>query len=135
MTPLPEIGDEVEVAIEVPRLSFVKRRPDGTVHFVSPLPTLFNYGSVPGTVAADGDPLDALVLGRRLRRGSRVRRFVRGIVDFLDHDVPDPKLVLARAPLSLAERRRIERFFRTYAHAKRWLDPGPGQTCWRGWIA
>jgi len=132
---LPAIGEAVEVVIEVPRGSFVKRRPDGGVHFRSPLPTLFNYGSVLGTRAADGDPLDALVMGPRLSRGSRVRRTVRGIVDFVDHDLPDPKLVLASAPLSVRERRRIERFFRAYAYAKRWLDPGPGQTRLAGWLA
>ncbi len=131
---LPEVGEDVTVAIEVPRLSFVKRRPDGRVHFVSPLPTLFNYGSVVGTLAADGDPLDALVLGSRLRCGVRVRRTVQGVVDFVDQGLPDPKLVLATAPLSWGQRRQIESFFRLYAYAKRWLDPGPGATRWRGWL-
>jgi hypothetical protein len=37
---------EVEVLIEIPRGSFVKRGSTGHVDFVSPLPCPFNYGSV-----------------------------------------------------------------------------------------
>jgi inorganic pyrophosphatase len=38
---------EVEVVIEVPRGSFLKRRSTGHIDFISPLPCPFNYGSVP----------------------------------------------------------------------------------------
>ena len=59
----------VEVIIEVPRGGFIKRHPDGAVDFVSPVPCPFNYGSVEGSEAADGDPQDALVLGPTLQPG------------------------------------------------------------------
>ena len=126
------LGTTVEVVIEVPRWSFTKRRPDGRVHFVSPFPSPFNYGSVPDTQAPDGDPFDALVLGERLPLGSRTTGVVRGIVDFLDHDLPDPKLVVSHAPLRRRDRALIEAFFRIYAPAKRVLDPGPGRTRFGG---
>ena len=129
---LPALGSEIEVVLEVPRFSFVKRRPDGRVHFVSPLPTLFNYGSVPDTLADDGDPLDALVLGPRRARGSRVRGRVLGALDFVDHGVADPKLVVGEI-LRPSDVPTIEAFFHVYARAKRVLDPGPGPTRFRGW--
>ena len=37
----------VEVVVEIPRGSFLKRGSSGRVDFVSPLPCPFNYGSVP----------------------------------------------------------------------------------------
>ena len=56
---------EVEVLIEIPRGSFVKRGSTGHVDFVSPLPCPFNYGSVPQLVGLEGDLLDAVVLDRK----------------------------------------------------------------------
>ena len=38
---------EVDVVIEIPRWSFLKRGSTGHVDFISPLPCPFNYGSVP----------------------------------------------------------------------------------------
>ena len=64
---------EVEVVIEVPRGSFLKRGSTGHVDFISPLPCPFNYGAVPMLVGLEGDLLDAVVLGPRLAVGSRVR--------------------------------------------------------------
>ena len=63
--PLPATSldpPEVEVVIEVPRGSFLKRGSTGRVDFISPLPCPFNYGSVPNYVGLEGDLLDALVL-------------------------------------------------------------------------
>jgi inorganic pyrophosphatase len=63
-------GVEVDVVIEVPRGSFIKRGSTGNVDFVSPLPCPFNYGSVPAYLGLEGDLLDALVLGPRLALGA-----------------------------------------------------------------
>ena len=41
---------EVEVVIEVPRGSFLKRGSTWHVDFISPLPCPFNYGAVPNFV-------------------------------------------------------------------------------------
>jgi inorganic pyrophosphatase len=130
---LPRLGDEVQVVVEVPRLSFVKRRPDGAVHFVSPLPTPFNYGSMLETLAADGDPLDVLLLGPRLARGTRHRARVLGAVDFVDAGQPDPKIVAGEL-LTTWHRAQVSAFFTVYARAKRVLDPRGGGALYRGWL-
>jgi hypothetical protein len=64
---------ELEVLVEVPRGSFLKRGSTGHVDFVSPLPCPFNYGSVPNYLGLEGDLLDALVLGPRLPLGTRIQ--------------------------------------------------------------
>jgi len=63
---------EVEVVIEIPRGSFLKRGSSGRIDFVSPLPCPFNYGSVPDYLGLEGDLLDALVLGPAVA-GTRIR--------------------------------------------------------------
>lgn len=111
---------QVEVIIEVPRGGHEKLRADGSRDFLSPLPCPFNYGSVPGTVSGDGDPLDALVLGPRLPRGTRVRVDVLAEVRFVDAGEPDPKLVCGER-LGRVDQLRVALFFRGYALAKRAL--------------
>lgn len=104
--------------IETPRGSLVKFRPDGGVRFATPIPAPYNYGSVPGTLAADGDPQDALVLGPRLPRGHTGRWRVHGVVRFVDGGSVDDKWVCGDAPPSRLERWRIDLFFHLYASAK-----------------
>ena len=53
-------GPELEVVIEVPRGSFVKRGSSGSIDFVSPLPCPFNYGAVPTLLGLEGDLLDVV---------------------------------------------------------------------------
>jgi inorganic pyrophosphatase len=121
---LPGLGADgcVEVLIEVPRLSFVKRDHDGSLQLVSPVPCPFNYGSLPGTRAGDGDPIDALVLGPRRPRGERVRLPARGVVRFVDAGAADPKWICSAAVLTAADLRSIEQFFSVYVVAKRALN-------------
>lgn len=127
----------VTVLVEVSRGGQVKRRTDGSVDFVSPLPSPFNYGCLEGTMAPDGDPLDALVLGPRLSAGTRVEREVLAVYGFLDRGALDPKLVCGRAPLRPSQRRQVERFFWIYARLKRGLQrirrqPEPTEAL--GWL-
>jgi len=125
------------VVIDVPRGSFVKRRDDGSVDFISPVPAPFNYGHMPGTVAADGEGLDAVVLGPRLARGTRLSISAHERVGFIDAGVSDPKWICASLPLSDADRRRVERFFRRYAVAKRLINRVRGKsgaTRYLGWL-
>lgn len=119
-----EIGDlpqEVDVRVEVVRWSFTKRKPDGSVDFVSPLPSPYNYGSIEGTLAEDGDPLDAILLGTRVRFDERVRGRVRAVLGFVDAGRLDPKVICAPEPLTRAQVLGIELFFSTYARMKRVL--------------
>ena len=124
----------VEVLIETPRLGFVKRRADGAIEFVSPLPCPFNYGSVPGTTSEDGDPVDAVVLGPRQPVGARIRAPVVAVVDFVDGGLQDIKLVVSSRGLSNTDVRRLTLFFWVYAKLKspwnRWRRKG--QTSFRG---
>jgi len=120
---MPRVGDPVRVQVEIPRGSLIKRRADGGVDFVSPLPCPFDYGSLPDTCAPDGDPIDALLVGRPQgrRRGTLVDARVLAIVRFVDAGADDPKLVCGFAPLTARDRRRVVRFFRLYAPLKRML--------------
>lgn len=129
MIALPRVGESCEVVIEYPRWSAVKRRSDGSVDFVSPVPCPYNYGHVPGVMSGDGDPLDAVVLGGRLPAGARVRVAVMGVVDFVDGGLADPKLICsATGRWSARERRGVELFFTAYALGKRALAAMRGQT-------
>ncbi|HET9129827.1 MAG TPA: inorganic diphosphatase, partial [Terriglobia bacterium] len=83
----------VEVIVEIPRGSFLKRGSSGRVDFVSPLPCPFNYGSVPDYIGLEGDLLDALILGPRLPAGTRKRVRVWGAVTFVDRGMADDKLI------------------------------------------
>jgi len=129
----------VEVVIEVPRGSLIKRDGSGRLEFVSPFPCPMNYGSVTGWTGADCDPLDAVVLGRPLARGRIVRVPVRGAVGFVDDGIDDLKLVCSLCEVTPADRRRVLRFFRFYAVCKRWMKPwrrAAGPTIcqrWRSW--
>ncbi|NVJ24970.1 MULTISPECIES: inorganic diphosphatase [Myxococcus] len=134
---LPLLPREPEVIIECPRFSFVKRRADGTVDFVAPLPCPYNYGSIPGLMSDDGDPLDAVVLGARLPRGQRVRVPVVGVLGFIDSGRGDPKVICSVGELSEAERLGLESFFRVYAFFKRGLHLVRGNvtdTRFTGWL-
>lgn len=127
---------EVEVVIEVPRGSFLKRDLTGRVDFVAPLPCPYNYGAVPTHLGMEGDLLDALVLGPRLRLGARVRVRVWGAVTMTDRGMSDDKLVCSEHLPSRTERRNVLRFLAVYAACKgllnRWRRR-PGRNACEGW--
>lgn len=112
----------VQYIIEVPRGSLIKWGSDGGVDFVSPIPCPFNYGSLPAHRGADGDPLDAVVLGPRLARGTSGALPIRGRVRFVDGGVKDDKWILSASPLRTRDRLLIRAFFRAYAVPKRLRD-------------
>jgi len=80
----PSLGPALEVVIEVPRGSFVKRGSSGSVDFISPLPCPFNYGAVPTLLGLEGDLLDAVVLGKRIAYGTGLRVIAYGAVTLTD---------------------------------------------------
>ncbi|MBP1778036.1 MAG: inorganic pyrophosphatase [candidate division NC10 bacterium] len=132
---LPE-PPEVEVVIEVPRGSFVKRGSTGSVDFISPLPCPFNYGSVPQYVGMEGDLLDALVIGPRLPAGTRLRVKAWGAVTLVDRGMTDDKLICGPWPLRPHERRVVLGFFYFYARCKGLLNfclRRPGRNACEGW--
>ena len=124
-------GTVIEVEIETPCLSFVKRRSDGHIDFISPIPSPFDYGFIPGTIAGDGDPQDAIVFTRRrLRRFDRLSARVVGCVRVIDAGACDDKLIAVeeekfqdRKPeLGASARIRLVVFFKFYGIFKKILN-------------
>lgn len=115
-------GTLVEVVIEIPRWSFLKRGSSGAVDFVSPLPCPCNYGSIPDRIGLEGDLLDAVVLGPRLARGTRLHVPARGAVGLAERGLYDDKLICSHMPISPATRNRLVQFFRLYITLKRGLN-------------
>jgi len=134
--PGPLTPIEVEVVIEVPRGSFLKRGSTGSIDFVSPLPCPFNYGAVPTLLGLEGDLLDALVLGPRLPYGTRLRTQAWGAVTLTDRGMSDDKLICCEHPPSAAQVQAVLRFFHFYAKCKRLLNlwrHRPGRNGCDGW--
>ena len=127
---------ELEVVIEVPRGSFLKRGSRGTIDFVSPLPCPFNYGAVPTLLGLEGDLLDAVVLGPRRRYGTRLRVRAWGAVTLTDRGLSDDKLICSELEPSPAQLRAVLAFFRFYARCKGLLNlwrRRPGRNACDGW--
>jgi len=129
---------EVEVVIEIARGSFIKRGSTGRVDFIAPFRCPFNYGSVPTHLGLEGDLLDAVVLGPRLDRGTRLRVKAWGAVTLADRGMIDDKLICSDRPLDERERAEVLRFFRFYAKCKgllnRWRRQ-PGRNACEGWMS
>jgi inorganic pyrophosphatase len=130
------IPSPVEVVIEVPRGSFLKRGSAGKVDFISPLPCPFNYGSVPNYIGLDGDLLDAVVLGPRLPLGTKIRVAAWGAVVMRDRGLTDDKLICSEHAPDATQRLRVLRFFYFYARCKGLLNiwrGRPGRNACEGW--
>ena len=127
---------QLEVVIEVPRGSFLKRGVSDKLDFLSPFPCPFNYGAVHDYIGLDGDLLDALVLGPRLPRGARVQVKALGAVGLSDRDMYDDKLVCSHLPLQRRQRSIVLLFFHFYGRCKRLLNIYRGlrgRTICEGW--
>ena len=109
---------QVEVVIEVPKGSIIKRRSSGSVDFFSPVPCPFNYGSIPALPGPDDDFLDAAVLGPRLRPGTRLTVPVVGAIRITDRGMLDDKLICSSRPVGKLKRFLILLFFKFYAKCK-----------------
>jgi inorganic pyrophosphatase len=131
-----DAAPEVEIVIEVPRGSHLKRDWSGRVSFVSPLPCPFNYGCVPTHIGLEGDLLDALVLGPRLALGTRLRLRAWRAVTLTDRGMSDDKLVCSLSRPTDSQYRRVLRFFHFYARCKALINfvrCRPGRNACEGW--
>ncbi|HYM85166.1 MAG TPA: inorganic diphosphatase [Pseudoxanthomonas sp.] len=127
--------EEALLTVEIPAGSFTKYEinEEGLVfvdRFQSmPVAYPANYGSMPRTLAGDGDPLDALVLTREpLHPGVLIRFRPIGVLRMTDDGEGDEKIIGVPTDkidptyagirdlgdLPLIERQRIEAFFRVY---------------------
>ena len=131
------LAPQLDVVIEVPKGSFLKRGLTGHVDFVSPIPCPFNYGAVPTLLGLEGDLLDAVVLGPRLPFGARVRVQAWGAVTLTDRGMSDDKLICSARPIRDCDRDHVLRFFRFYARCKALLNfvrRRGGRNACDGWI-
>jgi inorganic pyrophosphatase len=132
------------LAVEIPAGSFTKYEinEEGLVfvdRFQSmPVAYPANYGSMPRTLAGDGDPLDALVLTREaLHPGVLIRFRPVGVLRMQDDGKQDQKIIGVPtdkvdptyagirdlADLPEVERDRIEAFFRVYKDLPKGRNP------------
>ena len=123
---MPALGAVVDIVIEIPRGSRVKRRSGGTVDYASPIALPFDYGCVPDVLAGDGDPLDVIVIGGPRPAGTRLSLPIRAVIPFVDGGRPDPKLVCSGLPLTEADERRVRRFFWWFSRLKWALNRARG---------
>jgi inorganic pyrophosphatase len=115
----------MRIVIETPKYSFWKycRTEKGFERaFFSPLPTIFNYGFVEGTLSPDGMEEDVVILGPRLSRGSTLEmESFDGIIRFLDNSIRDDKKVIYVSgfypPLLLAFYFRLYALFKVFLYA------------------
>jgi inorganic pyrophosphatase len=128
----------LQIVIEVPRGSFLKRGFTGHVDFMSPFPCPFNYGSAPAFIGGEGDLLDAVVLGPRLPLGHVLTVKAWGAVTLTDRGMSDDKLICSSRPVTPRERHRILQFFQLYARCKALLNlwrGRPGRNGCDGWCS
>jgi inorganic pyrophosphatase len=137
LTNIKEDMIELEVIIEVPRGSFLKRGSQGLLDFISPFPCPFNYGSVEAYIGLDGDLLDAVVLGSRLPRGMKKKVQACGAIRLIDHGMPDDKIICSDRPIGSRQRFFILLFFKFYAKCKailNFLRGRKGRNACLGWL-
>ncbi|WP_303746705.1 inorganic diphosphatase [Stenotrophomonas pigmentata] len=127
--------EEVLLAVEIPAGGVIKyelgEHGELRVDRFLSMPVAYpaNYGSMPQTLAGDGDPLDALVLTRfPIQPGAIVRFRPLGVLRMVDKGEADEKIVgvpvdavdptyakvQTLQDLPVMEVQRIEAFFRTY---------------------
>ena len=136
MTTLNSSPIAIDVTIEVPRFSFIKRGSSGSIDFISPLPCPYNYGAAGDYIGLEGDLLDALVLGRRLPFGTQLTTRAWGAVTFTDRGMSDDKLICSDEPVTMQQRAHVLRFFSFYARCKGLLNAlrnRPGRNACDGW--
>ena len=132
-----ELGARPTVTVEYPRGAMVKRRVNGSVDFVSPLPCPYNYESIHKTQPNNNTNPNMVVLGPRLKKGTRLAVPVVAVVDFWDNGQEDPKVVCSTRSLRRLDLPGIAAFFTIYAVAKRALALARGQqgeTAFRGFV-
>lgn len=148
--PAPDSGEAL-LLVEIPAGGATKYEtlPNGLVQvdrfLRMPVAYPANYGALPSTLAGDGDPLDALVLTREpLPPGVLLRFRPVAVLRMLDAGASDHKLVGVPADsvdpaysdirdlanLPVAERERIEAFFRVY---KQLPAASAGDVVLQGW--
>jgi len=130
--PLSENGN-VNVLIEIPAGSNEKwevdkkhgklrleTKKDGSYRKVDYLPYPANYGMIPRTLlpkskGGDGDPLDVIVLGELISRGTVLECKLIGVMKLLDRGEQDDKLIAVSAHSIFYRVNNLEELENTYS--------------------
>ncbi len=88
----------MRIVIETPKYSFFKYNKKGSQfvkEFLSPIPTIFNYGFIEGSIADDGMEKDVMVIGPRMQQGAVFEvEHTDGVVNFIDDSLEDNKEII-----------------------------------------
>lgn len=88
----------MKIVIETPKYSFFKYNKKGSDfvrEFLSPIPAIFNYGFIEGSLADDGMEKDVVVIGPRIPQGSVIEvQETDGVVRFIDDSLEDNKEIV-----------------------------------------
>jgi inorganic pyrophosphatase len=112
---------------------------DGQPRIVSYLAYPGNYGMVPRTLlpeelGGDGDPLDVIVLGPSVPRGTLLRARLLGVLKLLDNGEQDDKLIAVQQDAPLGQVADLDQLNREYPGVAEILEiwfrnyKGPGET-------
>jgi inorganic pyrophosphatase len=112
---------------------------NGAPRVISYLPYPGNYGSLVNSKAGDGDPLDVLILGPSVARGTIQKVKIIGVLKIKDGGDPDDKLLAVRAGDPLASANSLAdldtKFPGTTDIVKTWFTSykGPGAMTFEAW--
>ena len=158
LTGYPAVNDDgtVNVVIEIPAGSNEKWEVDkrdgllrweheqGQPRVVAYVGYPGNYGMVPRTLlptelGGDGDPLDVLVIGKRVERGLIQRCRIIGVLALVDRGEVDDKLLAVAEGNALSDLQDLEQLDARYPGVRQIVETwfanykGPGQLVTRGW--
>lgn len=105
-----------------------------------------NYGMIPGTIlpkelGGDGDPLDVLVLGSPIEQGYVVQCRPIGVLQLLDHEEQDDKIIAVNPESAFGDITTIEALDSTYTGVlgiiETWFEnyKGPGKMESKGYAS
>ncbi|MDO8963931.1 MAG: inorganic diphosphatase [Coriobacteriia bacterium] len=112
---------------------------NGAPRIVKYLPYVGNYGSLVNSKAADGDPLDVLVLGPAVARGTIQKVKIIGVMNILDGTDADDKLLAVVEGDPMGAVNSLSELDTTYPGVstivKTWFEnyKGPGEMTFQSW--
>ena len=113
---------ELNVLIDTPKFSFIKYKDNGSIDYISPIPFTVNYGSVLNTTSEEGDKSDAIVLGKKLKKGTTIKVPVVGKIEFYDRGIYDPKYICSDKEVSLVDKINVRLLFTLFSLARKTLN-------------
>ena len=117
--PMPK---ELQITIDTPKWSFIKYKDNGKMDYPSPIPFTVNYGRAIGIKSDEGDDADVVVLGKSIKKGTNQVLPLKGVINFIDRGINDPKYICSFNPVSITDKINITIFFTLFAIFKNVLN-------------